>query len=61
MANYDYKCDACATKATIIQPIHAGLVNPKCPSCKKLMARDYTAPGVTFKGDGWAHKEKGNK
>jgi putative FmdB family regulatory protein len=61
MPTYDYACKPCSTAATIISTINSKLAQPKCPLCKQPMTRTYQAPGVTFKGDGWAHKEKGTK
>lgn len=57
MPTYDYRCFTCATIATITQPIHARQPNPKCRQCNQPMSRIYQAPGLTFKGTGWAHKE----
>jgi predicted nucleic acid-binding Zn ribbon protein len=31
---------------------------PKCPNCAGEMNKVFSSPPVTFKGSGWASKEK---
>lgn len=57
MPTYEFKCDNCEER----QIIHAGIreeVKPRCTSCDKLLKRIFTPPPITFKGSGWASKDK---
>lgn len=53
MPTYDFKCIDCATTFNVVQGINAKAPHPKCAHCKKPMTRIYSAPPVTFKGNGW--------
>lgn len=51
MPKYDYKCQMCNAMAEIDIKITEDAIAPMC--CHIPMQRDYTAPGVIFKGTGW--------
>jgi len=51
MAIYSFKCLLCNASAEINIKITEDLWPPMC--CHMAMQRDYTAPAVHFKGDGW--------
>lgn len=53
MANYDYRCDNCHTQKLIERSIHSEASNPICDECKQVMVRIWSAPNVSFMGDGW--------
>jgi putative FmdB family regulatory protein len=57
MPIYDYKCNTCDLKMTLIRKITEPAPIPLCANCVKDLVRVYDAPGVTFKGTGWAGKE----
>lgn len=58
MPSYDYRCpDKHVT--TITRSITDDEQIPACAECGKPTARIMTAPGLTFNGTGWAHKDKG--
>lgn len=61
MPTYDYKCPTCDARQSETFTIDVTLPAPTCPNpdCDTKMVRVYTVPGVTFKGNGWAHKDKG--
>lgn len=61
MATYEYQCQPCAIKRTEQHPIEKAHPNPKCPNCKAVMSRVYNSPALSFKGTGWAHKERKNR
>ena len=57
MPTYEFKCERCEERQTI----HAGIreeVKPLCTTCEKPLKRIFASPPVTFKGSGWASKEK---
>ena len=59
MPTYDYHCPLCQGAAQVTQSINDTTPAPTCTNCKVALVRNYTAPGVTFLGTGWAHKDKG--
>jgi putative FmdB family regulatory protein len=58
MPIYDYKCNTCDLKMSVIRKIDEAERTPLCANCVKDLVRVYDAPGVTFKGTGWAAKDK---
>jgi putative FmdB family regulatory protein len=56
MPTYDYKCDAGHSHAQIRRLTEPGLT--VCPDCKKELKRVFTAPLITFKGDGFYTNDK---
>jgi putative FmdB family regulatory protein len=57
MPIYDYKCNTCDLNMSVIRKIDATERTPLCANCVKDLVRVYDAPGVSFKGTGWAGKE----
>lgn len=39
-------------------PVPEGRTSYKCPECKGPMRKKYSLPFLTFKGDGWARKDR---
>ena len=59
MPIYDYKCKTCDLKMSVIRKIDEPERTPLCANCVKDLVRVYDSPpAVTFKGNGWAAKEK---
>jgi putative FmdB family regulatory protein len=56
MPTYEFACDQCHTTARLQASMHTTTNTPRCRTCDQLMRRIYTAPGVTFKGNGWGSK-----
>lgn len=52
MASYEYVC-ANEHKQIEVRAITANDKPVKCDVCKKIMARIYSAPVITFNGTGW--------
>lgn len=51
MPIYSFKCQMCNAQTEINIKITEDLWPPMC--CHMAMQRDYTAPAIHFKGDGW--------
>lgn len=58
MPTYSYECGTCGATQTETFAIDVTLPPPTCEQCNKPMQRRYETPAVTFKGTGWAHKDK---
>lgn len=58
MPTFSYKCLTCSLKITVIRSIKDKESFPVCVNCATETIRDYETPAVTFKGTGWAGKEK---
>lgn len=58
MPNYEYSCKECGTYGSVYRSYKEDDGGMNCPKCKTAMARVYSAPGISFKGDGWAGKSK---
>jgi putative FmdB family regulatory protein len=56
MPTYDYKCSACNAVKPVTASFDEEVIAPKCDSCLLVMARDWCAPGIIFKGTGWGGK-----
>jgi putative FmdB family regulatory protein len=52
MATYDYKCPKCQVILEIAHPINEK-PELKCETCQSVLNKVYSAPSVTFKGNGW--------
>jgi putative FmdB family regulatory protein len=52
MPVYDFKCSECGLLAEIVASIDETPV-VTCPDCDLLMGKVFSAPVVTFKGEGW--------
>lgn len=55
MAIYEFKCPVCHRVHEMNRPIGSTLEPPWC--CGAEMKRVWNAPGIVFKGSGWACKE----
>jgi putative FmdB family regulatory protein len=58
MPNYEYSCKECGTYGSVYRTYKEDDSGLDCPKCKTAMARIFTAPGISFKGNGWAGKTK---
>jgi putative FmdB family regulatory protein len=57
MPTYEYSCKECGTFGSIHRTYKEDDSGLDCPKCKTAMARIFTAPGISFKGDGWGGKK----
>ena len=53
MASYEYKCDADASKTTIIRGMTEDEILPYCDTCNEPMKRIYNAAPVKFNASGF--------
>lgn len=54
MPVYDYRCNTCQLRMTVIRGIQEPETVPLCTNCVTDLVRVYdSAPAVTFKGEGW--------
>lgn len=53
MAIYEFHCLSCKTFTEISASIKESIPVPCCSSCGLAMTRQYTVPGVEFKGSGF--------
>jgi len=56
MPTYEYSCGECGTYGSIHKSYEDEISGIDCPKCNLQMSRIYSAPGLIFKGDGWAGK-----
>lgn len=52
MPAYEYYCDSCGDRTTIMRSYSDEEETPTC-TCGKEMLRIWNAPGIHFKGGGW--------
>ena len=52
MPTYEYYCDSCGDRTTIMRSYNDAEVAPTC-NCGETMTRLWNAPGIHFKGGGW--------
>ena len=57
MAKYTYRCTRCTQTAEVVKPMAMSDTAEWCGLCEQPMQRTYTAPGVVFKGTGFASTE----
>lgn len=58
MPRYDYRCPNCATGEEIVcSVLLVDELKVYCGVCNALMRRMFNAPGLVFKGTGWAGKK----
>jgi putative FmdB family regulatory protein len=50
MPTYEYECVVCGIKYEVEQPMDK-VTTPLC--CAQSMKQIYSAPGLSFKGNGW--------
>ena len=53
---YQYRCDRCGSTFDQKRSFSDSEIAPMCGDCLISMSRVYSAPSVTFKGDGWGGK-----
>ena len=53
MPTYQFECKSCKTTVSVNNSLTEGIKIPICFKCEEEMARVFTAPGVSFKGNGW--------
>lgn len=49
---YDYKCPKCKAYQIIVHDFHSTDVQT-CPECGDVMQKQYSVPGVVFRGSGF--------
>lgn len=54
MPTYEFKCAECNKTTEIIAGFNDTVIEPTC--CGGAMTRNYSTPGIIFKGNGWASK-----
>jgi putative FmdB family regulatory protein len=57
MPTYEFRCSRCEERQFITASFRQDL-EPKCTKCEIPMHKVFGSPPVTFKGSGWASKEK---
>ena len=57
MPNYEYVCPVCQAKKFIIRSIHEDDPGYECDNCKVPLHQELGGVSLSFKGNGWAHKE----
>jgi len=57
MATYEYYCPICRAKETVIRGINEPDPGYECKNCKVKLNQVFGSVAVSFKGNGWAHKE----
>ena len=57
MPSYDFKCPKCGQILEVVRSIFddSAVV---CEACKAPMAQLVSVPNLTFRGNGWAGKDK---
>ena len=56
MPTYEYSCNECGTHGSTHTSFAEDVPVMQCPKCQIMMSRIYSAPGLIFKGLGWASK-----
>ncbi len=57
MPAYQFKCQDCHGLLTVMASFTED-PKPECANCGGQMLKVFASPPVTFKGSGWASKEK---
>lgn len=57
MPNYDYVCPVCKQTLSVVRSIHDEDPGYECANCKMPMNQFLGGVSLSFKGNGWAHKE----
>lgn len=55
MPTYDFKCPECQVSIEQSFSVYSN-ATIWCSDCQIPMEKQFTSPGVIFKGDGWAGK-----
>lgn len=53
MPIYEFTCPLCSSTVQLQKPITEPLDVVMCPPCNTVMNRNYSAPGIVFRGTGW--------
>lgn len=53
MPTYEYVCDNCGDRTTVMRGFDEPEQEYSCELCKGALTRIWTAPGLHFKGGGW--------
>lgn len=53
MPGYEYYCENCGNRITIMRSFDEKEEVYDCPECETTLTRLWTAPGLHFKGGGW--------
>ena len=54
MPTYEYKCERCSRKFTIIKAMKYSTTDEKCPDCRVIAKRIISgSPGFVLKGEGF--------
>lgn len=58
MPTYEYVCDTadCGGTVTLRVPVKDKPDVVQCPNCGVVMEQNFSAPGISFKGQGWTPK-----
>ena len=54
MPTYDFVCPNCQISVEIVSSV-SEQASPKC-DCGQMMIKQFSAPGIIFKGNGWGGK-----
>jgi putative FmdB family regulatory protein len=57
MPTYEFKCPECGKTEELITSVYTNH-SKFCDLCKIQMDKQFSSPGVIFKGEGWAGKTK---
>jgi putative FmdB family regulatory protein len=57
MATYEYICKKCDLVMDVIVPMDSNK-EVRCPEDNTKMKRVFGAPGILYKGEGWAKKDR---
>jgi putative FmdB family regulatory protein len=53
MPTYQYSCPGCPMTITITRSVESEEQKPICANCAQVMKREYDAPPIHLKGEGW--------
>jgi putative FmdB family regulatory protein len=56
MPTYEFKCPKCNEIEELITSVYSNH-SVWCVDCEVAMEKQFSSPGIIFKGDGWAGKE----
>ena len=57
MPSYDFKCPKCEMVRVVVRSIHDDK-DVHCVLCQVVMVQLVSVPNLTFRGSGWAGKDK---
>ena len=61
MPTYEYECERCSHKFTVVKPMDKSGTNEKCPCCKVIAKRIISgSPGIVLKGEGFYQNDYKN-